>query len=232
METNCETKTQSISREVAENGQICPTSGAPRRLGPAGESVAISHAPATIRRMGNRIDSALFSVCGEYRYELSRFLGPGPTVTFLMLNPSIADATVNDHTVRKCMGFARAWQCGRLLVVNLFAFRATAPRDLLRAQDPVGPRNPAAVHRAMRSAEQSGGLVVCAWGTHGTWRDQHLLVAKWLQAWPAIRPMCLGFTRNGQPKHPLRLPYTTELLPWSPTNPASQKLHSKCGAID
>src|SRR5215213_9378089 len=90
--------------------------------------------------------SALFSACGRYRYLLTRQLGEGALgqakmATFIMLNPSTADATRNDPTIRKCIGFAQRWQCDTLQVLNLFAVRATLPRDMKRADDPVGPDN-------------------------------------------------------------------------------------------
>src|SRR5437588_2477108 len=86
--------------------------------------------------------SAVFSPDGRYRYLLTRRLGRSRRVaTFIMLNPSTADAINNDPTIRKCVGFARRWGCGLLQVVNLFALRATEPRVLRAAADPVGPEN-------------------------------------------------------------------------------------------
>ena len=74
--------------------------------------------------------NAVISACGRYRYLLTRRVGPGTrAVTFIMLNPSTADATRDDPTIRRCIGFARSWGIGGVDVVNLFAFRATEPRD-------------------------------------------------------------------------------------------------------
>ena len=101
----------------------------------------------------------------RYRYRLSRTWDPtGPVVAFVMLNPSTADAEVLDPTVRRCVGFARGWGFGSLEVVNLFAFRATDPRDLLRAAAPVGAAN----DRAILDAASAADRVVVAWGTRGT----------------------------------------------------------------
>jgi hypothetical protein len=83
---------------------------------------------------------AVISPCGRYRYRLERRFDHGPKVTtFIMLNPSTADAEHDDQTIRRCLGFARAWRCSKLVVVNLFAWRATAPAELKGVEDPVGP---------------------------------------------------------------------------------------------
>lgn len=86
--------------------------------------------------------TAGISECGTYRYWLCREWSPGlDSLVWLMLNPSTADATQDDPTIRRCMGFARRWGYGGITVVNLYAYRATNPRDLLTAADPVGPEN-------------------------------------------------------------------------------------------
>jgi hypothetical protein len=78
---------------------------------------------------------AVFSADGRYRYRLTRDLGGKTTVTFIMLNPSTADANLDDPTIRRCKGFAKDWGYGRLIIVNLFAFRATDPRDMWKAHE-------------------------------------------------------------------------------------------------
>ena len=104
---------------------------------------------------------AVLSPCGVYRYLLTRRLGRGAKVaTFIMLNPSRADAEKDDATIRKCMGFASRWDCARLQVVNLFALRAADPAALRGVDDPVGPENTAWLGRAIEEARK--GPVVCA----------------------------------------------------------------------
>jgi hypothetical protein len=116
--------------------------------------------------------NAVISACDRYRYVLRRQVGPGARIaTFIMLNPSTADATQDDPTIRRCIGFARQWGCGQLVVLNLFAFRATDPVDLKRAADPVGPDNESWFRRIL----PSDGPVVCGWGVHGSHRNQALL---------------------------------------------------------
>jgi hypothetical protein len=129
-----------------------------------------------------------------------------------MLNPSTADADRDDPTVRRCVGFARRWGCVELAVVNLFAFRATRPADLCAVRDPVGVENCRHVESAVRRAK--GGFVVFAWGTHGTWRNQDLTVMGWVRG-AGVRPLCLGLTKGGHPRHPLYVPYATEPVAFS-----------------
>lgn len=155
--------------------------------------------------------SAVLSECRTYRYLLGRKWDDGPCVTWLMLNPSTADADVDDHTIRKCVGFSRRWGFGRLIVVNLFALRATDPRFLAKNLDPVGPENDFYICEALREARQ----VICAWGC-----EQHLTTVKLKQrvkdvCWhfPKDLPAkCLGFRKDDAPKHPLTLSYETKLV--------------------
>ncbi len=148
-----------------------------------------------------RDHDAVFSACGLYRYVLTRRLGPGDaTATFVMLNPSTADAVRDDPTIRRCIGFARQWRCDKLTVLNLFAFRATKPTALKRAADPVGPQNRAWFDRMLGGT--SNGKVVCGWGVHGVFCNQDLAVINWLNELQ-IKPLALGLTREGYPRHPL-----------------------------
>ena len=91
---------------------------------------------------GGIVQSADFSACGTYRYALRRiWLPAAPQVLFIGLNPSTADEKSDDPTIRRCLGFARSWGYGGLIVANLFAYRATAPSALREARDPIGPLN-------------------------------------------------------------------------------------------
>lgn len=158
-------------------------------------------------------DNAVISACGRYRYLLTRQVGPGSrTATFIMLNPSTADATINDNTIRRCIDFARRWGCGRLAVLNLFAVRATDPADMKRAADPVGPENRGWFDRTLSVPD--AGPVICAWGVHGEHRGQDLTVLGWLAGY-GIEALALGVTRDGHPKHPLYLPKSAEPLPFT-----------------
>ena len=153
---------------------------------------------------------AVISPCGAYRYKLTRFWDrpdvPG-WVNFVMLNPSTADANLDDPTIRRCVGFAKSWGYGGLVVTNLFAFRATDPAALKTAPDPVGPDND-----AMITAVASGAaLVVCGWGNHGAGgRSAHVLG---LICAAGATPYALRLTGLKQPTHPLYLPAACRPFP-------------------
>ncbi len=143
--------------------------------------------------------SAVLSPCGRYRYRLERRWAPGPAVVFVMLNPSTADHQADDPTIRRCLGFARAWGYDALVVVNLFAWRATEPAQLPAERElAVGPEADAHLLEAARSTD----LVVCAWGVHGVrfGRDQEVLG---LLRGAGVEPMCVGVSKEGHPRHPL-----------------------------
>jgi hypothetical protein len=157
---------------------------------------------------------------GKYRYHLYRKLADGDRriATFIMLNPSTADHEIDDPTVRKCIGFCRRWRCGELHVVNLFAIRATRPAEMKLAADPVGPENIGWVKRAVSTVNATNdsdqrNAVICAWGTHGSYLDQDMAVLSSIQS--ACKPMALGFTRDGHPRHPLYVPYGAVLAEFS-----------------
>jgi hypothetical protein len=146
---------------------------------------------------------ATFSPCGRYRYTLDRRWGDGPLMTWVMLNPSTADAEKDDPTIRRCIAFAKAWGYGGLTVTNLFAFRATDPADMRAAADPVGPYNDRAILDACR-----GRVAVAAWGVHGEYKGRALAVCRMIdQESNGLR--CLGVTKDGHPKHPLYVAGTT-----------------------
>ncbi len=156
---------------------------------------------------------ATFDGTGTYRYHLWREWDPGlPAVTFVMLNPSTADAEQDDPTTRRCIGFARSWGYGRLEVVNLFAYRATSPRELAGVTDPVGPANP----RWLCDSLDGADAVVVAWGNRGlTMREE---------VRPAVDRQgltCLGRTGRGAPRHPLYVPRKRGRQPWPIPRPLS-----------
>lgn len=151
---------------------------------------------------------ATLSECGQYRYTLSRHWDDAlPSATFIMLNPSTADAWKDDPTIKKCMGFARRWGMGSIFVGNLFAFRATKPADMMKARDPVGPDNRKHLMWMCDRASQGAGEVICAWGVNGCHMNQERTVIGWLREWEVI-PKALRMTeKTGKPEHPLYVPY-------------------------
>lgn len=151
---------------------------------------------------------------GRYRYSLQRAWDPaGPRALFVLLNPSTADAQQDDPTLRRCVGFARAYGAGGLEVVNLFALRAPDPRALDAAEDPLGPVN----RRAQRRAVSRADLVILGWGaTRIAEQEAPRFLAcleRWRAADRAAPPvLCLGTTRSGAPRHPLYVPGRTPLV--------------------
>lgn len=147
---------------------------------------------------------------GPYRYNLWRLWDDRPHAVFIMLNPSTADASEDDPTIRRCMGFARSWGYGGICVVNLFAYRSTDPRALASVPDPVGPRNDQQIDATLGGAD----LVVAAWGAHGTLGARSATVRALVEK---HRPLYhLGLTKNGSPRHPLYLRSDTQPTRWTP----------------
>lgn len=167
-------------------------------------------APEEVRR------AAWLSADGTYRYALTRMWGPDVNpdgrdgargVCWVMLNPSTADAEVDDPTIRRCLGFTRAWGFDRLVVVNLFALRSTNPKLLAQHQQPVGPENGAALALALGSSE----VLVAAWGaSYPKALRRHVdSVRRELRGRGAV---CLGLTSTGEPRHPLYVAGATERM--------------------
>lgn len=155
------------------------------------------------------LKGATLDFTGQYRYRLWRIWDSGaPTVAFVMLNPSTADASVDDPTIRRCIGFARTWGYGSLEVVNLFAYRATSPQILRAAVDPVGPDNEA----HLLATRQKVMPVILAWGNQGTFLGRNQTVLKQLANIENV--YCLGLTAGGHPCHPLYLQAHTKPVPY------------------
>jgi hypothetical protein len=144
--------------------------------------------------------SATISKCYRYRYRLIRVWDDiYPYLICILHNPSTADANTDDATIRRLIGFARRFGHGGIVVYNLCAYRATDPKQLGIVPDPFGPDN----DRHLSSL--SDRTVLCAWG-NTTWTVQEKRVIKMLRDRGCLL-MCLGMTKQGHPKHPVRLPY-------------------------
>ena len=139
--------------------------------------------------------SAIFSSCNQYRYSLSRIwdLEKKP-VLIVGLNPSTADETEDDPTIRRSIHYAYHWGFGGLIMANLFAFRATLPNDLKKAILPIGEDN----NKYILKHQKESGIVVVAWGNDGVLHNRDKEVLKLIH-----NPMCLKLNKSGQPAHPL-----------------------------
>jgi hypothetical protein len=150
---------------------------------------------------------ATISDDGLYRYQLWRRISSDPRrVLWIMLNPSTADADVDDPTIRRLIGYAKAWGFGRLDVVNLYAGRATKPADLWKMLDPVGPGNSLAVGAAAGAAD----LIVGGWGANAPVEQVEWLLRRVM----AADLHALATTKAGQPRHPLYLKGDLTPTPW------------------
>lgn len=145
---------------------------------------------------------------GLYRYMLGRRWDHSlPECVFIMLNPSTADASQDDPTIRRCISFAKSFGCGSLLVGNLYAFRATYPRDLFRSDEPTGgERNDAALIKLLARSS----VTVAGWG----YRAKAKRVAEVLRLPGADQLTALATTKYGAPRHPLFLPGTASPTAW------------------
>ena len=150
--------------------------------------------------------NAVFSDCGRYRYSLQREWAPAQKkVVMIGLNPSTADDKSNDPTIRRCMDFARRWGYGGLVMLNLFAYRATDPSRLKVASLPIGPDNDDWIRHWVRKVDD----VVAVWGNHGSHQDRDQDVKQLCR-----RLLVLKLNRSGQPAHPLYLPAKLKPQVW------------------
>jgi hypothetical protein len=149
-------------------------------------------------RAVNYLDKgAIIDETGAYRYLLWRIWDKSKfRVTFIMLNPSTADANIDDATIRRCVGFADSWGYGGMEVVNLFAYRTTDPYLLKIYDDPVGPENDDYIGISAARSK----LMIAAWGTNGSFKGRDKAVIKSLG-----EVYCIDITKGGHPKHPLYL---------------------------
>lgn len=157
---------------------------------------------------------ALLSLDNRYRYQLSRTLRTdGRTAMWIGVNPSTADAELDDASIRRLYGFADQLNVGRWLVGNLFAYRATIVKELAVVKDPVGPDCDFHLGQMMKEAD----LVIAGWGRadkvpprlRGRWKEIIDLAARHDR-----QLLCWGLCSDRHPVHPLMIPYTSKLRAW------------------
>ena len=152
-----------------------------------------------------------------YRYTLTRQWDDGKCISWLMFNPSTADARLDDPTIRRCIGFSKRWGYGRMIVVNLYAIRSTDPRTVARAGiSAIGPLNNYWITKSVSESRE----LTCAWGCaqHApniTQRIDEVLRLEISEDGAPIVPInCLGYRKDGHPRHPLMLSYDTKREPF------------------
>ena len=159
---------------------------------------------------------AVFSPCRRWRYLLwRRWDEARPVANFLMLNPSTADEEKLDPTCARARDYAERWGYGALIVTNVFGWRATDPAKMKAVADPVGPGNDAAIVKAAKES----GIVVCAWGNHGSFLERSCRVRALLNK-SKIKLHVLRVNANGEPAHPLYLPGRLEPISWAASSAA------------
>ena len=155
----------------------------------------------------------LWSPDRAYRYFLRRpSLLALPPIGFLLLNPSTADEVQDDPTIRRCRGYAADWGYGEVIILNAFAYRATAPQDMKAQADPIGPENDRIISETTAALVAIGGTLVCGWGNHGQHLDRGEAMRTLLAPYT-----CKAFplTGAGEPGHPLYLRKDVELYNFS-----------------
>jgi hypothetical protein len=164
------------------------------------------------------LTGAKISDCGLYRYHLWRVWDDTlPVMVWVMMNPSTADQTDDDPTIRRCVGFAKRDGFGGISVRNVFALRSTDPKALLTAADPFGPKNEDALLHC-RGVAMMTRLVV-AWGKPVGGKRLAGYYQRAAVACSINKPYCLGVNGDGSPKHPLYLANDTPIVPWrTPTD--------------
>lgn len=151
---------------------------------------------------------AELSPCQKYRYALwRRWSATAETnlLVFIGLNPSTADAINDDPTIRRCIGFAKSFGFGGVMMLNVYAFRATKPAVLKKAADPNGPLNDETLRRYGKAAS----MVLAAWGNHCPYDRQEAVIQLIGRNFH-----CLGINASGTPKHPLYISKDTKPIPF------------------
>jgi hypothetical protein len=174
--------------------------------------VTVTEAAAVRLFRGGMEKTAMISDDGLYRYALTRRWrgGAGNWIVWAMLNPSTADANVDDPTIRRCVSFSRSWGYAGLAVINVFALRATEPRALALGTHPRGPL----CESVGRQWIDRSAMIVAAWGAH-----KMVTKANWVTDFCENQGRtlaCLGTTKSGAPRHPLYVPASQPLVEYRP----------------
>lgn len=154
--------------------------------------------------------NAVVSPCGLYRYHLSRTVSDKPGVLgYVLLNPSTADASQDDATTRRLIGFCQRFGYGRYELVNLYGLRSTDPRGLWTAVNPIGPDNDDWIIKTAESVD----MLIVGWGNHGKKNGRGRKVLAYLDRRKASIFRLGPLTKQEQPNHPLFLRAATPLEP-------------------
>jgi hypothetical protein len=152
---------------------------------------------------------AEYSECGRYRHWLVRSWGEpdAPFILWVGMNPSTAEADVDDPTIRRELNFSRELGFTRYVKVNVMDYRATSPKILLTVE----PRSAINLPFILKVAGEAS-RVVAAWGALPK-RLRHY-ADEVMEGLRDREVYCMGWTAGGDPRHPLYLPKTAECVLW------------------
>lgn len=153
---------------------------------------------------------AVLSSDERFRYTLWRRWEFGPVCVWVMLNPSTADARSDDATIRRCVGFAKRWGYAGIEVVNLYALRSTDPKVMLADPDRTGGSENKEI---LSDTLLRRSNCVCAWGNNAEKSVADAFVERAEDLIGPSNVKCLGVTKSGAPRHPVRLPYWIDPVP-------------------
>lgn len=153
---------------------------------------------------------AEFSPCGQFRHLLVEVWDESlPLLPWVLFNPSQAgkaDANgvvQSDPTARKGRGFSERLGFGGQVFANPYDYISTDPKGLRAAGYPISPDNDRYI---LKACAMGDGRVICAWGALGRGLSRPQEVLRLIRS-AGFRPMALGFTADGLPRHPLMLGY-------------------------
>lgn len=160
----------------------------------------------------NEKRTAEFSPCRDYRYRLAQIWDEKTAPLYwLMLNPSTADEQRNDPTVEGCERRARKWGYGGCVIFNIFAYRATEPKNLKLHADPIGVENDKWMKKLARLSREND--VIAAWGAHGVYQNRSQNVCDIFRSKKG-RLSALQINKSGEPRHPLYIPRVLKPQPF------------------
>ena len=146
---------------------------------------------------------AILSEDRKYRYVLSRIWDESKSMVMIIgLNPSTADETIDDPTIVRCIDFAKNWGYGGIYMLNLFAFRATLPKDMFSVENPIGDENDKFIEKYSKLSDK----VICAWGNDGNFKNRSQYILSNIE-----NKFYLKLNKSGEPAHPLYL--SKDLIP-------------------
>jgi hypothetical protein len=161
-------------------------------------------------------NGATFSPDRKHRYSLWRTIDRGElAVLFIGLNPSTADETKDDPTIRRCVGFARDWGFSKMYMGNLFSYVTAYPKELTKENC---LKNDDENRLALSKMARESLRVVFCWGNNGVLHGQGKKIVHFINTWSPNDPVCFGINKNGQPKHPLYLPKNAEVIVYDAAN--------------